>query len=76
MHNPKWFYREAGNRTCDPWFTRHRFFPYTTAASLTLGARGWPLIYICFLITVYSDIMFTSWTCNYFKASPIQNSFN
>ena len=21
---------EAGNRTCDPWFTRHRFFPYTT----------------------------------------------
>ena len=27
---------EAGNRTCDPWFTRHRFIPYTTAASLTL----------------------------------------
>ena len=25
---------EAGNRTCDPWFTRHRFIPYTTAASL------------------------------------------
>ena len=24
---------EAGNRTCDPWFTRHRFIPYTTAAS-------------------------------------------
>ena len=24
---------EAGNRTCDPWFTRHRFVPYTTAAS-------------------------------------------
>ena len=24
--------REAGNRTCDPWFTRHRFIPYTTAA--------------------------------------------
>ena len=20
--------REAGNRTCDPWFTRHRFIPY------------------------------------------------
>ena len=19
---------EAGNRTCDPWFTRHRFIPY------------------------------------------------
>ena len=25
--------REAVNRTCDPWFTRHRFNPYTTAAS-------------------------------------------
>ena len=24
---------EAGNRTCDPWFKRHRFIPYTTAAS-------------------------------------------
>ena len=23
---------EAENRTCDPWFTRHRFIPYTTAA--------------------------------------------
>ena len=22
---------EAGNRTCDPWFTRHRLIPYTTA---------------------------------------------
>ena len=22
---------EAWNRTCDPWFTRHRFIPYTTA---------------------------------------------
>ena len=24
---------EAGNQTCDPWFTRHRFIPNTTAAS-------------------------------------------
>ena len=24
---------EAGNQTCDPWFERHRFIPYTTAAS-------------------------------------------
>ena len=32
---------EAGNRTCDPWFTRHRFIPYTTAAS----PRG--LVSIC-----------------------------
>ena len=21
---------EAGYRTCDPWFTRHRFIPYTS----------------------------------------------
>ena len=27
---------EAGNRTCDPWFTRHRFIPYTTAAYIFL----------------------------------------
>ena len=23
---------EAGNQTCDPWFTRHRFVSYTKAA--------------------------------------------
>ena len=22
-----WFYGEAGNRTCDPWFTRHSAYP-------------------------------------------------
>ena len=27
---------EAVNRTCDPWFTRHRFIPYTTVASLNM----------------------------------------
>ena len=31
----KWFYGEAGNRTCDPWFSRHMFIPYATAASLS-----------------------------------------
>ena len=25
---------EAGNRTCDPWFTKHRFIPFTTAAHI------------------------------------------
>ena len=25
---------EAGNRTFHPWFTRHRFIPYTTAGEL------------------------------------------
>ena len=24
---------EAGDRTCDPWFTRHEVYPITTAAS-------------------------------------------
>ena len=33
--NQKWFYGEAGNRTCDPWFTRHSFC--TTACN----RRGW-----------------------------------
>ena len=31
--NRMWFYGEARNRTCDPWFTRHRFIPCTTADS-------------------------------------------
>ena len=25
---------EAGNRTCNPWFRRHRCIPYNTVASL------------------------------------------
>ena len=25
--NRKWFYREAGIRTCDPWFTRYNAYP-------------------------------------------------
>ena len=31
--------REAGDRTCDPWFTRHRFIPYTTAASILFNGN-------------------------------------
>ena len=27
MINRKWFYGEARNRTCDPWFTRHSAYP-------------------------------------------------
>ena len=30
---------EAGNRTCDPWFTRHRFIPYATAVSLKMQTK-------------------------------------
>ena len=34
---------EAGNRTSDPWFTRHRFIPYTTVASLIHYTKLAPL---------------------------------
>ena len=41
---------EAGNRACDPWFTRHRFIPYTTAASLVLLNKSFDQIQgICVL---------------------------
>ena len=33
---------EAGNRTCDPWFTRHRFIPYTMVASFHPFIFLWP----------------------------------
>ena len=35
---------EARNQTCDPWSTRHRFIPYTTAASHigTYNSFLWP----------------------------------
>ena len=31
--NRKWFYGEAGNQTCDPWFTRHSAYPLHHGAS-------------------------------------------
>ena len=40
---------EAGNRTCDPWFTRHRFIPYTTAASLTVMKFSGTNLLNCFV---------------------------
>ena len=47
---------EAGNRTCDPWFTRHRFNPYTTAAckiyifvAVFLGCTSTGRVGLCFL---------------------------
>ena len=46
---------EAVNRTCDPWFTRHRFIPYTTAAYTTfifaaafLGCTSTGRVGLCF----------------------------
>ena len=40
--NQKWFYGEPGNRTCDPWFTRHSFC--TTA----YNRRRW-------IVSLFSD---------------------
>ena len=34
--NRKWFYGEAGIRTCDPWFTRHSAYPLHHGASLVI----------------------------------------
>ena len=50
---------EAGNRTCDPWFTRHRFIPYTTAASCdTYWARK------CYILFKYGESIY--FKCIYF----------
>ena len=54
---------EAGNRTCDPWFTRHRFIPYTTAHNAIfyryICLQG---IVHCILIVLYSQIIKNSKT--------------
>ena len=44
---------EAGNRTCDPWFTRHRFIPYTTAASFILAK-----LYISLSVRMQTPLQF------------------
>ena len=44
---------EAGNRTCDPWFTRHRFIPYTTAASVDLLCFCFVLCLLCFCTRLF-----------------------
>ena len=43
---------EAGNRTCDPWFTRTRFIPYTTAGSFV----GKPIL--CKILLMFTFILF------------------
>ena len=38
--NLKWFYGEAGNRTCDPLFTRHSTYPlHHGASAFSLGKK-------------------------------------
>ena len=44
--NRKWFYGEAGNRTCDPWFSRH------SAYSLHHGG---------FRVTIYNELTTRVW---------------
>ena len=53
---------EAGNRTCDPWLTRHRFIPYTTAASLfnVWHRRKGILVTRAFLFRDFSGILFST----------------
>ena len=41
---------EAGNWTCGPWFTRHRFIPYTMATSVLYNFQiGFLLLTLSFL---------------------------
>ena len=35
-----WFYGEAGNRTCDPWFTRHSAYPLHHRGKIVLDRLG------------------------------------
>ena len=49
---------EARNRTCDPWFTRHRFIPYTTAASfLFLWPRSLAVPVLAWWVYVFCGSM-------------------
>ena len=55
---------EAGNRTCDPWFTRHRFIPYNSVVS---GAQKNHLIeYPQHIIRkiIFNYTLFWSWQLN------------
>ena len=50
---------EAGNRTCDPWFTRHRFIPYTTihyTAAATLKTFNRQMVYYIIYNYDFSNI--------------------
>ena len=49
---------EAGNRTCDPWFTRHRFIPYTTAASLGKMSNFFRKIKTAILQSLYNKLWY------------------
>ena len=43
---------EAGNRTCDPWFTRHRFTP-----AATLNAFNRQMVYYIIITMIFQIYM-------------------
>ena len=59
---------EAGNRTCDPWFTRHRFIPYTTAASL------YEVLLLCLLLRLISLI--SAFVIRYLKSKVARSDIS
>ena len=54
-----WFYGEAGNRTCDPWFTRHSTYPLHHGGSfmflfcLVITMSLCASVYMCFVVTCW-----------------------
>ena len=44
---------EAGNRTCDPWFTRHRFIPYNITFCGFPGYKPVPPVGLRFVCWFY-----------------------
>ena len=66
---------EAGNRTCDPWFTRHRFIPYTTAASL-VNTKWWRVFEDFNAYRSLSYLFQNSFTCNMFTSFYLFETYN
>ena len=41
---------EAGNQTCDPWYTKHMFIPYTTTATTSKSHSVYAILcFVCFM---------------------------
>ena len=55
---------EAGNRTCDPWFTRHRFIPYTTAAYYLVFCDSHLYQVLCYFLFLDIKKILFHWTNN------------
>ena len=62
--NRKWFNGEAGNRTCDPWFTMHSF------CNTAYNRRGWNFtifrLYIIKLIKFFELYYSVNYTAKLF----------